>query len=132
MQWPSTRMVTGCNVQVSIVFNGLYYVIVVLKTQSTYTSLVILSSFLLLAIETIERVQLYLESLRSYGQSPYLYPVYGLGDLPQAFARLAAIYGGVYMLNKKFDKIETDENGKVCGVTWYVSSKPRHLLSVWS
>ena len=25
-----------------------------------------------------------------YGKSPYLYPLYGLGELPQAFARLAA------------------------------------------
>ena len=30
-----------------------------------------------------------------YGKSPYLYPLYGLGELPQAFARLAAVYGGM-------------------------------------
>merc|ERR1712093_227732 len=67
------------------------------------------------ARETIERVALYMDSLRSYGKSPYLYPVYGLGDLPQSFARLAAIYGGTYMLNKPIDGVVI-EDGKVVGV----------------
>jgi len=68
------------------------------------------------ALTTINRVELYVDSLRSYGKSPYLYPVYGLGDLPQAFARLSAIYGGTYMLNKKIDGLTFDEKGVVTGV----------------
>ena len=48
--------------------------------------------------ETIERIKLYYESLSSYGKSPYLYPLYGLGELPQGFARLSAVYGGKYIL----------------------------------
>lgn len=52
-----------------------------------------------------------------YGKSPYIYPMYGLGELPQAFARLSAIYGGTYMLAKPIEKIVTDENGKFVGVT---------------
>ena len=72
-------------------------------------------------------VNLYAESLaRFQGGSPYIYPLYGLGELPQvclylqfcfqfnrnicwfdlllclywqAFARLSAVYGGTYMLN---------------------------------
>ncbi|PIK54484.1 rab GDP-dissociation inhibitor, partial [Apostichopus japonicus] len=38
-------------------------------------------------IETIRRIQLYTQSLERYGKSPYLYPLYGLGELPQGFAR---------------------------------------------
>jgi Rab GDP dissociation inhibitor len=68
------------------------------------------------AKNVIERVVLYGDSLRSYGKSPYLYPVYGLGDLPQSFARLSAIYGGTYMLNTKVDGFTFDESGKVNGV----------------
>lgn len=54
---------------------------------------------------------------RSQGGSPYIYPMYGLGELPQAFARLSAVYGGTYMLNKPECKVEFDENGKAFGVT---------------
>lgn len=39
------------------------------------------------AIETHERVLLYNRSISKYGKSPYIYPMYGLGELPQAFAR---------------------------------------------
>eukprot|EP01125_Pyxidicula_operculata_P022365 TRINITY_DN90_c2_g3_i1.p1 TRINITY_DN90_c2_g3~~TRINITY_DN90_c2_g3_i1.p1 ORF type:complete len:397 (+),score=101.59 TRINITY_DN90_c2_g3_i1:62-1252(+) len=66
---------------------------------------------------TIQRIMLYFESLSSYGQSPYLYPVFGLGDLPQAFARLAAVHGGTYMLNKPVEGfVFDDETGRVVGV----------------
>jgi Rab GDP dissociation inhibitor len=39
------------------------------------------------AWETYEKILLYNSSLARYGRSPYIYPMYGLGDLPQAFAR---------------------------------------------
>ncbi|XP_068962146.1 rab GDP dissociation inhibitor alpha-like isoform X1 [Petaurus breviceps papuanus] len=66
-------------------------------------------------LQTIYRIKLYSSSLGQYGQSPYLYPLYGLGELPQGFARLSAIYGGLYMLNKPIDDIIM-ENGRVVGV----------------
>jgi len=67
-------------------------------------------------IETINRIKLYGDSLAHYGKSPYLYPLYGLGDLPQGFARLSAIYGGTYMLNKPIQEITYGEDGHVTGV----------------
>jgi len=66
-------------------------------------------------VDTIRRIKLYSDSLARYGKSPYLYPMYGLGELPQGFARLSAIYGGTYMLDKPIDEI-VYENGKVIGV----------------
>jgi Rab GDP dissociation inhibitor len=53
------------------------------------------------AIEIVKKMQLYLESKTRFAgmTSPFLYPLYGLGELPQAFARLAAVHGGTYMLN---------------------------------
>lgn len=69
------------------------------------------------ARETFDRVVLYTSSMARYGKSPYLYPLYGLGELPQGFARLSAIYGGTYMLNKKIDEVVYDAAGKFVGVT---------------
>jgi len=68
------------------------------------------------AAETIRRTKLYIESLRHYGKSPYLYPIYGLGDLPQGFARLSAIYGGTYMLSKPIEGFTFSAAGRVTGV----------------
>ncbi|TPP62900.1 Rab GDP dissociation inhibitor beta [Fasciola gigantica] len=67
------------------------------------------------ADDAIKRMQLYNQSVARYGKSPYVYPLYGLGELPQAFARLSAVYGGTYMLNKPVEEIVL-EGGKVVGV----------------
>ncbi|KAH7928500.1 rab GDP-dissociation inhibitor [Leucogyrophana mollusca] len=65
---------------------------------------------------TYQRIVLYTSSMARYGKSPYIYPLYGLGELPQSFARLSAIYGGTYMLDKHIDEIVTDSDGKFVGV----------------
>jgi Rab GDP dissociation inhibitor len=68
------------------------------------------------ASETLKRIQLYVESLGKYGDSPFLYPIYGLGGLPESFSRLCAIHGGTYMLNTKVDDILLSADGKVTGI----------------
>lgn len=60
------------------------------------------------APEAIERLRLYGNSVARYGKSPYIYPLYGLGELPQGFARLSAIYGGTYMLNTTVEEFVYD------------------------
>lgn len=67
------------------------------------------------AHETLERIKLYGSSMQRYGKSPYIYPLYGLGELPQGFARLSAIYGGTYMLNTDVDEYMY-EGDKVVGI----------------
>lgn len=69
-------------------------------------------------IELIDRLKLYYESMARYGQgaSPFLYPLYGLGELPQGFARLSAIYGGTYMLDRPIEGFEFGEDGKIVAV----------------
>lgn len=67
---------------------------------------------------TVDRIVLYTQSMARYGKSPYIYPLYGLGELPQAFARLSAIYGGTYMLDKKIESVNVDPGtGMFTGVT---------------
>ncbi|CAN8062207.1 unnamed protein product [Agarophyton chilense] len=65
---------------------------------------------------TILKVQLYATSLARHGSSPYLYPLYGLGELPQAFARLSAVHGGTYMLQTPVNQILYNDQGAAVGV----------------
>lgn len=60
---------------------------------------------------TYERIMLYASSVAKYGKSPYIYPLYGLGELPQGFARLSAIYGGTYMLDTPIDEVLYEGEG---------------------
>ena len=60
-------------------------------------------------------MSLYMDSVGRYGDSPFLYPIYGLGGLPEAFSRLCAIHGGTYMLNTEVNEILM-EGGKVVGI----------------
>jgi len=68
------------------------------------------------AAVTAEAIQLYVYSFERYGKTPYIYPVYGLGGLPEGFSRLCAIHGGTFMLNKGVDEVLFDSNGTAWGV----------------
>jgi Rab GDP dissociation inhibitor len=46
------------------------------------------------------KIKLYMDSIGLYGNSPFIYPIYGIGGIPEGFSRLCAIYGGTYMLDK--------------------------------
>lgn len=66
--------------------------------------------------DTYNRIILYVSSMARYGKSPYIYPLYGLGELPQGFARLSAIYGGTFMLDTPIQEMFFDDSGKFTGV----------------
>nr|XP_033466086.1 rab proteins geranylgeranyltransferase component A 1 [Epinephelus lanceolatus] len=40
----------------------------------------------------------FLRCLGRYGNTPFLFPVYGLGEIPQCFCRMCAVFGGIYCL----------------------------------
>ena len=50
------------------------------------------------------------------GSSPFIYPEYGLGGLPEGFSRLCAIHSGTFMLNKDISEILYNGDGTVAGV----------------
>lgn len=70
------------------------------------------------ALPAVKKVKLYHDSLYRFQgtNTPYIYPLYGLGELPQSFARLSAVYGGTYMLNKPDCEVVYNEQGEACGV----------------
>ncbi|CAG4941494.1 unnamed protein product [Colias eurytheme] len=56
--------------------------------------------------EGVKESKKFLMSLGRYGNTPFLWPMYGSGELPQCFCRLCAVFGGVYCLNRPIDKVE--------------------------
>ena len=63
----------------------------------------------------VDAIKLYAYSLQRYGKSPYIYPLYGLGGLPEGFSRLCAIHGGTFMLNRSVEEI-LFKDGKAWGI----------------
>ncbi|KAG0202044.1 hypothetical protein BGX33_009956 [Mortierella sp. NVP41] len=58
----------------------------------------------------LKSVKVYLQSLGRYGNSAYLCPLYGVGsELAQAFCRVSAVYGGIYMLQHSLDRHNVDK-----------------------
>jgi len=68
------------------------------------------------ALKTVQELQTYCYSLKRYGTSPYIYPLYGLGGLPEGFSRICAIHGGTFMLNQDVDEILFNDKGEAYGV----------------
>jgi Rab GDP dissociation inhibitor len=79
------------------------------------------------AIETIDKLKLYFDSIGRYGDSPFIYPIYGLGGIPEGFSRMAAVNSGTFMLNADVDEILFDEAGKVRGLR---SAKIKELMGL--
>lgn len=52
----------------------------------------------LLTPDGIQRVQEFITSLNIYGATPFLYPIYGDGDVLQSFCRINNVYAGITML----------------------------------
>lgn len=68
------------------------------------------------AVFTIRKIKLYIRSVGLYGETPFIYPVYGIGGIPEGFSRLCAIQGGTFMLNQDIDEIILDDSGKISAV----------------
>ena len=69
------------------------------------------------AFPCVAKMVLYWDSVGRFGgNSPFLYPLYGLGGLPEAFSRLCSLHGGTFMLDTPVDEILFGEDGKVTGI----------------
>ncbi|EDO07838.1 GDP dissociation inhibitor family protein [Babesia bovis T2Bo] len=64
--------------------------------------------------EGVQRLVKYAQSINLYRESnsPFIYPMYGTGDIVQAFSRVSAVLGTVFMLRTWITSIgEPQENG---------------------
>ncbi|CAO1391944.1 unnamed protein product [Diamesa hyperborea] len=57
----------------------------------------------------LEKVKGFLASIGRYGNTPFLFPMYGCGEIPQCFCRLCAVFGGVYCLGRSVNDVKVEE-----------------------
>eukprot|EP01128_Nolandella_sp_AFSM9_P007834 TRINITY_DN4417_c0_g1_i1.p1 TRINITY_DN4417_c0_g1~~TRINITY_DN4417_c0_g1_i1.p1 ORF type:complete len:521 (-),score=110.62 TRINITY_DN4417_c0_g1_i1:98-1660(-) len=72
--------------------------------------------------EGLQQTGRFLTSLARYGSTPFLVPLYGTGELAQAFCRLAAVYGATYCLSIapssiSVAEVEGETSSRVSGIT---------------
>ncbi|XP_040005767.1 rab proteins geranylgeranyltransferase component A 1 [Xiphias gladius] len=58
--------------------------------------------------------RLFLRCLGRYGNTPFLFPVYGLGEIPQCFCRMCAVFGGIYCLRHSVHCLLVDKDTNRC------------------
>ncbi|ORM41040.1 Rab proteins geranylgeranyltransferase component A [Babesia sp. Xinjiang] len=65
--------------------------------------------------EGLQRLLKYAQSIGIYGQSesPFIYPMYGTGDVVQAFTRVGAVLGVTFMLGTSVVSVTKDEQNKM-------------------
>ena len=77
----------------------------------------------------LKATQKFLRSLGRYGNTPFLWSLYGAGELPQAFCRMCAVFGGIYCLRKNVKSLVLDENNKNCLAV--ISEDGQRLHTKW-
>ena len=77
----------------------------------------------------LKATQKFLRSLGRYGNTPFLWPLYGTGELPQAFCRMSAVFGGIYCLRKNIKSLVLDEDSKNCVAV--ISEDGQRLKTKW-
>lgn len=77
--------------------------------------------------EGISRVQEFIQSLNIYGNTPFLYPIYGGGDILQSFCRINNVYAGITMLQTAILSLITDAaNEKILGLE--IANEATHTI----
>ncbi|RKP15199.1 GDP dissociation inhibitor-domain-containing protein [Piptocephalis cylindrospora] len=51
------------------------------------------------------RARSLLQSVGRYGASPFLFPMFGMGDVAQAFCRMAAVHGAIYVMQRQTGEV---------------------------
>ncbi|XP_030064890.1 rab proteins geranylgeranyltransferase component A 1 isoform X1 [Microcaecilia unicolor] len=65
-------------------------------------------------IDGLRATQHFLQSLGRYGNTPFLFPLYGLGEIPQCFCRMCAVFGGIYCLRHSVQCLVVDKESSRC------------------
>ncbi|XP_015743241.1 rab proteins geranylgeranyltransferase component A 1 isoform X1 [Python bivittatus] len=65
-------------------------------------------------IDGLKATQKFLQCLGRYGNTPFLFPLYGQGEIPQCFCRMCAVFGGIYCLRHSIKCLVVDKELRRC------------------
>ncbi|KAJ6663311.1 hypothetical protein lerEdw1_010447 [Lerista edwardsae] len=65
-------------------------------------------------IDGLKATQKFLQCLGRYGNTPFLFPLYGQGEIPQCFCRMCAVFGGIYCLRHAIKCLVVDKETGRC------------------
>ncbi|XP_066496067.1 rab proteins geranylgeranyltransferase component A 1 [Tiliqua scincoides] len=65
-------------------------------------------------IDGLKATQKFLQCLGRYGNTPFLFPLYGQGEIPQCFCRMCAVFGGIYCLRHAVKCLVVDKETRRC------------------
>ncbi|XP_003938753.1 rab proteins geranylgeranyltransferase component A 1 isoform X1 [Saimiri boliviensis] len=65
-------------------------------------------------IDGLKATKNFLRCLGRYGNTPFLFPLYGQGELPQCFCRMCAVFGGIYCLRHSVQCLVVDKESRKC------------------
>lgn len=65
-------------------------------------------------VDGLKATQHFLQCLGRYGNTPFLFPLYGQGEIPQCFCRMCAVFGGIYCLRHKVQCLVVDKESGRC------------------
>ncbi|XP_061215657.1 rab proteins geranylgeranyltransferase component A 2-like [Neopsephotus bourkii] len=65
-------------------------------------------------LEGLQATKKFLQCLGRYGNTPFLFPLYGQGEIPQCFCRLCAVFGGIYCLRHSVQCLVVDKESGRC------------------
>ncbi|KAM9274161.1 rab proteins geranylgeranyltransferase component A 1 isoform 2-T4 [Morus bassanus] len=65
-------------------------------------------------LEGLQATKKFLQCLGRYGNTPFLFPLYGQGEIPQCFCRMCAVFGGVYCLRHSVQCLVVDKESGRC------------------
>ncbi|XP_075796867.1 rab proteins geranylgeranyltransferase component A 1 isoform X2 [Pelodiscus sinensis] len=65
-------------------------------------------------IDGLKATKKFLQCLGRYGNTPFLFPLYGQGEIPQCFCRMCAVFGGIYCLRHSVKCLVVDKESGRC------------------
>uniref|UniRef100_A0A8C3VJW3 Rab proteins geranylgeranyltransferase component A n=1 Tax=Catagonus wagneri TaxID=51154 RepID=A0A8C3VJW3_9CETA len=65
-------------------------------------------------LDGLKATKNFLQCLGRFGNTPFLFPLYGQGEMPQCFCRMCAVFGGIYCLHHKVQCLVVDRESGRC------------------